>query len=225
MKTGSRGLLFSFLVFLLSLIFGAVYIFNFPSQAKREAYHSLIHAEAVKKEAAAPQEGAGRQKRVKVTKQIFYTKGGQRLQTRLLSEKSDLILESKEEGGEFVELVKDLSCYVQDKFIEEDAVKKQHFRHLTAKEGAFHYKNGQLEASQVFLANYLLPAHLWPATIDSFSPFLEGNAKSIKFASFKGPALLKAQDFQAVFNHPDFGGALISEAVKENEDQAQEGEM
>lgn len=70
------------------------------SPGAEETYHQLIdHKKENINEHSLPSE----QKRYEVTKQILYTKGGKRLQSRLASEKSDLIFNHKDGKREIVE--------------------------------------------------------------------------------------------------------------------------
>ncbi len=152
------------------------------------------------------------QTREKVSKQILYKKDSERLQSRLVSEHSDLILESKEKEMQVVERFQDLTCAIQEKlvhhapensqetqlFVEDNGQIKQYVRYLKAHEAVYCYKTGQLEAENVEVIHYLIPGAFWPASLENFHPILQGNAKKLQLTMFK-ERHLKAQDFQATF--------------------------
>lgn len=187
------------------LVLISLWAFYTPSLEAQKNYQLLMYGENQLEKDSSQVDGLPTQQtRYQVSKQIFYKKDSQRMQSRLTSEYSDLFFESKKNGAELVEHFKELTCTMQEELIENDLLPEQYFRCLKAKEATYSYKSGQLEAVEVEITRYLLPTHRWPSTIDSFSPLLQGQAQKIQLSFLKEP-LLKAQGFQAIFHHEEGG--------------------
>lgn len=188
------------------------WVFRPFSPEAQLAYQRLVNLnDQAKKEQMADSLPPTQQTREQVSKQIFYKKDMQRLQSRLVSEHSDLIWESKGEGAQLVEHFKGLACAMQEKLMdaaksedkenavpEADLQPKQYMRCLKAQEAVYFYKTGQLQAEKVEVAHYLIPGLLWPFSFDTLDPLFQGRAQKLQLSMFK-ERNLKAQGFQATF--------------------------
>lgn len=194
----------------LIVVFFYFLVFRTTSLDDQMAYQSLMQFNTqVEKEQMKEEARATQQTRYQVSKQIFYKEDLHRLQSRLSSESSELIFNSKGERAELVEYFKELSCVMQEKFIDEstsqkDAVAsdlqpKQYIRCFNAHQGVYFYKTGQLEAEDVEVAHYLVPGILWPASLNGVHPLLQGQAQKLQLSLFKEPSF-RAQGFQAAFH-------------------------
>lgn len=178
-----------------------VWLLNLFSPQAYETYQHLMSLNAQnKKEKGEKERRFVKQTRDQVSKQIFYKKDAQRLQSRLMSESSVLIWDTKGEGAELVEHFNKLSCAMQDKLIDDHS--QQTIRYVKAQEALYSYKTGQLEAKHVEIAHYLISETLWPVSFDSFQPFFQGQAQKLQLSLLKEPNL-KAEGFQAVLNYED----------------------
>lgn len=196
----------------LLLIAGCIGLLYTDSADSKIAYQQLMNEGDLASRESQEKEGPAQQSRQQVSKQILYQKGAHRMQVRLVSDSSDLIYSKKE--GKFVERFKALTCTMQEKLIpivpplkesnppaplNNESV-QQVIRRLKAQEALYSYKSGQLEASEVEIAHYLLPGVLWPDSLDTVAPQLQGKAHFVDLSLFKEPTL-KAQGFQAIFHH------------------------
>jgi hypothetical protein len=190
-------------LFLVLGCFGFFYIF---SDATKEYQRLMGESERIKKKHLQEEARTTQQTRYQVSKQILYKKDLHRLQSRLVSESSDLIY--SKEKGELVERFKGLICAMQEKMIDasnhegdehSSTQPQQMIRQLKAKEAVYYYQSGQLEAEEVEIAHYLLPGYLWLNSFDSFLPLLQGRAHTMQLSLFEGP-YLKVQGFQAIFH-------------------------
>lgn len=178
-----------------------VWVFYTPSEEAQKQYRFLMGQFGEAKGKNQVEARPIQQIRDQVSKQIFYHKDGHRLQCRLTSEHSDLIFQSKENGGELVECFKGIHCLMQEKLIEEpNNLLKQSLRFLKAKEAFYFYKSGQLEADGVNIAHYLAPGLTWPSSLDSLTPSFQGEAENIQFSLFNKESALKAHKLQAIFH-------------------------
>ena len=165
------------------------------SEEAELAYKSLMSISDQAKEKGAKKDGEPvQQTRYEVGKQMIYTKEGKRMQSRLSSDKSELVFDQHAGKGDFVEHFTRLTCAMQEKPIKEGH--GQHLRLLKALQATYSYKSGRLDAQEVALSDYLIPGEQWPVSLDPFSPFLQGQAEKVHLSLFKEPSL-KAEGFQA----------------------------
>lgn len=182
------------LVWLLSVF--ACFWFLHDSSAEAElAYQRLMSmSDQTKKEHAKQEEEPVQQTRYEVGKQMICAKEGKRMQSRLSSDKSELVFDQQAGKGDFVEHFTRLTCAMQEKPLKEGH--GQHLRLLKARQATYSYKSGQLDAQEVALSDYLIPGEQWPVSLDPFTPFLQGEAEKVNLSLFKEPSL-KAEGFQA----------------------------
>jgi hypothetical protein len=173
------------------------------------AYQRLMNfSDTAAKEQLKEEASLTQQTREQVSKQILYKKDFHRLQSRLVSQSSELIFDKKEGGGEFIEHFKEVNCVMQEKFIDSDnesiqmsasSQPNQYVRSLKAHDAIYAYKTGQLVAEEVEVAHYVIPGLLWPFSLEAFHPLVQGQAQKLQISMFQEPHL-KAVDFKAIFH-------------------------
>jgi hypothetical protein len=204
--------LFSLLFLFLFLILGLTQLFYGSTAKGIEAYqHLLTFTDQEKRENEIKEFRQTKQKRSNVSKQILYTKDGQRLQSRLTSDHSELVLDQKENRTELIESFENVIFTMQEKlFTEKDldesernreAFSSSHqlVRHLVAQKATYFYKNGQLEAKDVELSRYQLPEHHWIELLSAGRPLFKGHAESIQLSILHSPSF-RAHQLKATFN-------------------------
>lgn len=207
--------LMGFIFVWLTLILGCFSFLQVSSSDSKMTYENLInYGSQFKKDEMQEGNRSTQQTRHHVSKQILYQKGPHRMQSRLVSDYSDLNYSKKQ--GELVECFKTLTCIMQEELIHDsnsegqDALAplplqatQQMIRQFQAKAAVYSYKSGQLEADEVGIAHYLVPGDLWPDSFDRVQSLFQGQATTIHLSLFKEPAL-QAYGFHAVFH--DCGG-------------------
>lgn len=139
----------------------------------------------------------GKQIRKQVRKDIWVAGiNGERLQNRIESDSSELLLKPEANGSiEVIEHLTNVRCWLQEKVQPSD--KTQQVRFLVAKEGIYRYRDEQFTATNVLLSLYRLPGKVLPLNLTSYKPFLKGNAESILFSLENKAPQFKATHFQA----------------------------
>lgn len=192
---------------LAALIFGCIALLYTSSKESRASYDQIMNENVQnKKELLAGQTQPVQQSRTKTAKQIIFQKGPNRMQSRLISDSSELIFSKKE--GELIERFNNLTCIMQENLTlsermndeAEEGSMQQTIRQFKANDAVYTYRNGQLEANDVEITHYLLPGLSLPPNFENFAPQLKGKAHSIRLSLFKETAM-KAQGFQAIFHH------------------------
>ena len=204
--------LISLVLLWLILVFACFWGFRSFSPDAQIAYQRLMnYSDRFANEQMKEEARHTRQTRDQVSKQILYKKDLHRLQSRLVSEHSELIFDTKGDGAELVEHFKEVACVMQEKFMHSenkagkdltpqiDLELNQYVRSLKAHEAVYTYKTGQLMAEEVEIAHYYIPGILWPFSLDSFHPLFQGRAQKLQFCILKEPNL-KAERFQAIFH-------------------------
>lgn len=191
----------SFVLMWFILVLGGVgFLYTFSSNADMDYQLLVTYGDQIKKERLQDHLRSTQQARHRVSKQILYKRGEDRLQTRLNSAESRLVYSKKD--GEIVEHFKDLACMMQEELIgsinNEKVEVQQTIRQLNAREAVYSYKNGILEANDVDVAHYLLPGHLCPDSLADSHPMIQGKAAELKLSLFQEPSM-QAEGFQAVF--------------------------
>ena len=194
----------SFAFLWLILVLTSVWILHKPSSSAKEAYKQLMDfSDQAKKEQSEEEIQVTQQTRLQVSKQILYKQDQHRLQSRLISESSELLLSQKGNRTELVERFKDLSFMMQEKIFysleREEMQPRQFLHHLKAQEAIYSYRTGQLDASQVEFIRYHLSGHLWPPSFEAATPLMGGNAQHLQLTLSEAP-IFRAQGFQATFH-------------------------
>jgi len=197
----------TFLIWLL-VVLGCFKLLYTSSSDVDIAYQRLMgYSAQIKQEQEQDNIRSTRQTREQVSKQIFYKKGDERLQTVLRSVES--FLDYSKQDGEFVEHFKGLTCIMQEKLVDLSdppievvapiEVAEQMIRQLQAQEAIYSYTSGKLNAKEVEIAHYLFPGHECPHSLKGFHPILQGKALTLQLSLFQEPNM-QAQGFQAIFH-------------------------
>ena len=186
-------------------VFACLWMWQSASPQAELAYQRLMSmSDQSNEEHFKQNERPVQQTRQGVSKQIFYAKDGERRQSRLSSEKSEMVFDQRDGKGELSEHFSDLTCVLQEKT--EDAGHGHHIRRLKARQAVYSYKSGQLEAQDVVVADYLIPGEQWPVSYDHFSPTIQGQAQKVHVSLFNRETAVKAQGFQGAFHDDEEGG-------------------
>lgn len=136
----------------------------------------------------------GTQIRSQVRKDLWIAEAnGERLQNRIESDSSLLILKPRKTGSlEVIEELTGVRCWLQEKI--QPLEKTQQIRFLIAKEGIYLYKDQKFEAQNVKLSLYKMPGKILPFNLENYKPFLKGSAENILFSlENKGPCFTATQ--------------------------------
>lgn len=187
-------------------VFACLWMWQSSSPHAELAYQRLMSmSDQSKEEHVKQNERPVQQTRQGVSKQIFYAKDGERLQSRLSSEKSEVMFDQREGKGELSEHFTDLTCLLQEK-TEDAGHDGHHIRRLKARQAVYSYKSGQLEAQDVVVSDYLIPGGLWPVSYDHYSPTIQGQAHKVRVSLFNRKPAVKAPDFQGAFHDEEEEG-------------------
>ena len=200
------SLTFVFFLFIL----GGVKFFMSSSKSGEKAYQRLVSlSDREKKKDSDESKTQTKQVRYHVSKQALYTKDGQRLQSRLLSDRSELIFDQTIKGYELIEYFDKVTCTMQEKlydnreqldsFEEFSEPPSQLVRHLIAQKATYFYRGGQLFAENVDLSRYLIPDETWSYSLVNSKPIFKGHAQSVQFSFIQAP-VFKAQGLQVTLN-------------------------
>lgn len=137
------------------------------------------------------------QVREKVRKDIWLVESpGQRLHHRIESDRSLISFNSKKSSIEILEHLFGVRCWIQEK---NASIKdpSQQLRFVLAEEGFYQYKNQDFWAQDVLLSMYKIPKNTEFGALESYTPFLQGNAESINFSLKNGSPRFIASRFKA----------------------------
>jgi hypothetical protein len=182
--------------FLGSLILGFSWIFYLCyfkgeslSEIKRNRLQQSLEHFAV---AAATQNRTHVQKDIWITEQNL-----QRLQNRIDSQKSVLVLQPRINSIEITEQLYDVKCWSQEKILDTPQTPMYQLRVLQAKEGLYKYQTQTFEATDATLALYKIPGSSLITNLVHHKSFLQGTAKEISFTVKEGSPRFQAHQFQA----------------------------
>lgn len=183
-------------VFILGLIGIGLTLFV-PSREDVQSYHQLM-VESSSKEHDQKEDYKAIQKRIGMHKQIFHYDGDSRLEIRLGSAKSELVLERENEEIVIVENMEDLKCYIQEKFIKKSTAEpRQQILVLTSDKASYDYKKEKLITDKIKIARYDIPGVILTEDLENFKPILSGEAESAEF-DLKGSHFnFKSNQFKA----------------------------
>jgi cell division protein FtsI/penicillin-binding protein 2 len=194
------------IIFLSFSLLGGILFYSQPSKADFLAYQNLMEYSdrGGKSGVENSKVFTTQQTRTQITKQIFFMKEHERLQWRLMSEKSELKLSQVENTIELIEYFTNVACQCQEQFTNCDkgnvlCEPSQFIRYLKAKEAVYHYKTEQLVAEDVYLTRYKIKGHQWVNDLHAFFPLMQGRAKKIQLSFTKDDRSFHAQDLQAIF--------------------------
>lgn len=199
------------------LIAGWSRMFYAPSTRGIEAYRSLLAFTDGGKQDAGEAGSRTKQSRLHVSKQILYVKEGRRLESRLMSDRSELVLNRNGCKPEPIEYFENARCFIEEKLPEseissdsiEGSVSDPGFslrsvRSISAQNAAYFYLTGELQAEEVQLSRYILSDRYSMFSLSEGTILFHGNANRIRFSLFNGPNF-KATGLQTTFNRGTFG--------------------
>jgi hypothetical protein len=185
--------LFLFFIFLITLLaVSCILLINHLKQAERE-YDQLMTNQLRTQEIKEPAK-AIKQTRTQLSKQVLFEQNGQRLQTRLKSDCSELFFHN----NKIIEKFDALVCIQQEGLL--DAFQAgQTIRYLMADRASYSYKADRLQAFNVKLSRHRLPGTILMESLDLSRPFFQGKAKKVNVCLFQNSAF-KAEGLQAIFS-------------------------
>lgn len=178
-------------------IFGFLH-FMTASSADEEAYQQLM---ALSSNSATPQQTSytTQQQRIGVDKDLYFTKGTDRLHSHLTSDSSELHLDYHHGRAEVVEHFKKMHCVMQEELIH-GTPPKQMIRSVDAENATYHYKTNRMIAQNVKISRAILPGHELVNDIGNASPLMNGVAKSVSFSLDGNDIKLDADGIDASFS-------------------------
>ena len=132
------------------------------------------------------------QKRLKVTKDIWFSQDdNSRLHHRIKSKSSLLVL--KPHGEE----LNQIHCLMQERIYYNNELPMQQVRLLKASSGEYHFSEKQLLSQGVSISIYKLNTHSLPQEILSTLPIFSGNAENISLTTSGKTPEFQAKGFMA----------------------------
>lgn len=120
----------------------------------------------------------------------------QRLHHRIESDRSVVTFQPRGESIEVLEHLYGVRCWIQEKNLSTREIQQQ-IRFVLAEEGLYDYRKQSFQAQDVLLSLYKIPGTVFPKSLESYSPFLRGNADSITFSLQNGAPKFVASHFKA----------------------------
>lgn len=121
---------------------------------------------------------------------------GQRLHHRIESERSLISFNPHGASIEVLEHLFGVRCWIQEKNATTKQIQQQ-FRFIVAEEGLYNYRDQSFKAQDVIVSMYKIPGTIFPKSLASYSPFLQGNAESITLTLQNGAPKFAASHFKA----------------------------
>jgi hypothetical protein len=121
---------------------------------------------------------------------------GQRLHHRIESDRSLITLHPNGESVEVLEKLFGVRCWIQEKNSSAKDLQQQ-VRFVLAEEGLYNYGTQIFQAQDILLSMYKIPGNAFPENLESYSPFLRGNADAITFSLQNGAPKFVASHFKA----------------------------
>lgn len=187
-----------FLIFVfLTLTVYTAWIFHKPTSKNYRDYNKLMsYSNILPQSTSHPL--LAKQYRHQISKQLLFQENNSRLQWRVHSPQSEVLLEQAGNSLELVEKLQGTVCKMQEKINSEEQNSYQLVRCLEAEKAVYNYKHKQLSADQVRLQRYKIPHTDWVDSLSPYSPFMQGQAQSVQL-TFSQEPLFKAKGFQAAF--------------------------
>ena len=138
------------------------------------------------------------QKRLKVTKDIWFTQDdNSRLHHRIKSKSSLLVLKPHGEKLKLIEELNQIHCLMQERIYYNNELPMQQVRLLKASSGEYHFSEKQLLSQGVSISIYKLNTHSLPQEILSTLPIFSGNAENISLTTSGKTPEFQAKGFMA----------------------------
>lgn len=175
----NRALFASFLLVFIAV--GVIYTFLIQLHPEDSlSYHKLVQASAELRSHKALEKEPAHQFRKGVQKDIWMTKGENRVQFKLNSAESHLILSQNKKKLEAVEHLSQIKCLMQESI--DPTTSTQQLRALDAKAGTYYFPSHRFTADTVHLAFYQSPGLELPSSLEMEQPFLTGIAQQTTFS-------------------------------------------
>ena len=195
---------FTLLISMILIGFFSVVLFFVVKTRKEEVLvykNYLIEQKKITKE---PLSSVIQQVRENVHKDIWYTQDDQtRLQYKIESPFSLLILSPSEGKIEVEEQLLDISCWMQEKIFEKEGELFQSVRFLQAKQGIYHYHQQKFQAENADISFFTYKGQELPLFCSDTPPFLRGRAKKIEISAEGKVPHFQAHEFQANLKEKD----------------------
>lgn len=166
------------LAFLGSVLGLSVYCLVTISEKDSKDYEQLVQSSS----SSGKRLNSTQQRRHNVSKQMLTYRGDHRLETRLSSDQSELIIDRHFDKGDIVEHFLNVSCISQEE-LKENA---QQIRKINAIAASYHYRSGILHAKNAAFSRYKLPGRVFIEPRAQDIPFMTGNAHSIELSIKEG---------------------------------------
>ncbi|MDQ5956250.1 MAG: hypothetical protein ACH349_06925 [Candidatus Rhabdochlamydia sp.] len=138
------------------------------------------------------------QKRLKVTKDIWFSQDdNSRLHHRIKSKSSLLVLKPHGEKLKLIEELNQIHCLMQERIYYNNELPMQQVRLLKASSGEYHFSEKQLLSQGVSISIYKLNTHSLPQEILSTLPIFSGNAENISLTTSGKTPEFQAKGFMA----------------------------
>lgn len=138
------------------------------------------------------------QKRLKVTKDIWFSQDdNSRLHHRIKSKSSLLVLKPHGEKLKLIEELNQIHCLMQERIYYNNELPMQQVRLLKASSGEYHFSEKQLLSQGVSISIYKLNTHSLPQEILSTLPIFSGNAENISLTISGKTPEFQAKGFMA----------------------------
>lgn len=150
------------LVSLFVLLLCVVFFITLALPKDLKGYNLLLK----KIESSEKKEGMQvKQIRKGVQKEIWYTKGSERLQAILQSEEAELCLDQSDQGGQIVEYLHEVTAIIQEKCYFQNQLPMQKIRVIESANAVYYYALETLIADDVVMEEYTLAGHTIPKII------------------------------------------------------------
>ncbi len=200
------------------------------SEDNVQKYHQLIaSANPINSNMKASPYTASQQ-RQGIQKDVYFFHDGQRLQTRLRSSDSTMVLDNQEEGLEIIEKMQNVKGAMQEELYYllpdgrevvhladgmdlsgKDAwIPMQRVRYMEADFATYYYNSEKLMADGVKIYSYIMPSHKLPDSFNEAKPVMTGTARSIE-CSLAGRSMAFRADELQLSHHI---GTLVSDEAQ-----------
>ncbi len=138
-----------------------------------------------------------KQMRKGVTKEIWYTKGSDRLQAILRSRDAELCLEQVGQSRQIVEYLHGVTAVVQELCYYEDLLPMQKVRFVQSKNAVYYYSQETLIADNVIMEEFTLPGHVLPETLPKVLKKTHTTAGQVELRFKEGSLQVEADKIRA----------------------------
>jgi len=182
---------------LLMLVIWAYFSLFSYSEKDNQRYHALVAAADPSIKPVTPIPYKTTQQHRQACKEIWFTQGSERLQLRIRSEDSELILDHCDDSMEIAEKMQGVTCVMQEELYYSDGKPMQVFRYLQADEAVYHYQTNKLVAKRATISRFSALGHHLIEDVSRLRPSITGTASEVEFFMEGGNPHFKATKFKA----------------------------